>query len=449
MRSRDTPRTSTSGSNARTRHFRLSSAITSAAAVLTTLAATPRPAHAFAEDLCYAPGGGPVASCAPLPPICQPAGTTSDACKVAILAVFAAGRRNSDGGRSSVHTDSTYLLAQAVGFSATDAYWISAYDEATDLGSFEPRDNASAPVGGGALATASISGVVRTDGTSGGVFLHLIAPYNHGAPTPPPGVNGLHPVPTDANTEPTLANFRAWALAASSTAKPACTAGLTIQSAAGDYATGAACYVTGTPIRAPIALFGELSLPVQTAAGPQIVQDPSTGAPIFAPAFDALVATDGAHEASATHAADARLGVYLHILADRITHHVCTDRSAIAGPTAGGFRIDLTNSDCTQPLHLLRHAWETGVDFSTLLAQDHTTDAALITVYNELVAFARARGVLRAGADSDATRASYTTALAHALQQFAALDRVAAIGAIGCAHGLVPLPGQPACTAAH
>ncbi len=44
---------------------------------------------------------------------------------------------------------------------------------------------------------------------------------------------------------------------------------------------------------------------------------------------------------------------------------------------------------------------------------------------------------------------AYTAALAHALQQFAALDRVAAIDAIGCAHGLVPLPGQRACTAAH
>lgn len=427
--------------------FRFSPFTTTSALAAVTLAATPRPAHAFAEDLCYAPGGGPLASCAPLPPVCLPAGITTDACKAAIVAVTVAGRRNSDSGRSSVHTDTTYLLAQAVGFSATDAYWIAAYDEATDLNTFEPRDNASAPVGGGALLTANISGVMRTDFTSGGVLLHLIAPYNHGTATPPPGVDGLHPVPTDASTEPTLANFRAWALAASSVAVPACTAGLTIQSAAGDYATGAACFATGTPIRAPIAVFGDLSLPVRSKAGPQIVQDPSTGPQTLAPAFDALVASDGAHDASATHAADARLGVYLHILADRITHHVCTDRTAIAGPASTGFRIDLTNSDCTQGLHLLRHAWETGVDFSTLRAQDHTTDAALLTVYNELVAFARARGVLRAGADSDVTRAAYTGALARALQQFAALDRVAAIDAVGCAHGLVAFPGQPACRA--
>jgi hypothetical protein len=258
-----------------------------------------------------------------------------------------------------------------------------------------------------------------------------------------------HPVPTDASTEPTLANFRAWSLAASSAAAPACTAGLTIQSPAGDYATGAACFATGTAIRAPIALFGPIAAPFRTQAGPQIDQDPGTGAQTLAPAFDALVAGDGAHDASAVHAADARLGVYLHILADRITHHVCSDRTAIAGPTRDGFRIDLTNSDCTQGLHLLRHAWETGVAFSALRAQDRTTEAALATVYDELVAFARARGVLRAGADSIATRATYTAALTLALQRLAAPDRVAAIDAVGCAHGLVAFPGQPACRAAH
>ena len=57
----------------------------------------------------------------------------------------------------------TYLLAQSVGFSATDAYWIAAYDEAADLGSFAPRDNDSQPFGNGAFDTASVTGFVRTD----------------------------------------------------------------------------------------------------------------------------------------------------------------------------------------------------------------------------------------------------------------------------------------------
>lgn len=413
--------------------------------LLAGLLAHPRHASAFFEDLCYAPGGGPLTSCSPLPDACRPAGTDSAACKAAIIAVTARRRNSSDGGRSSIHTDVTYLLAQAVGFSATDAYWIAAYDEATDLGSFTPRDNDSRSVGGGALTTASITGVVRTDRTSGGSLLHVIAPYHHGLATPVPGIDGLHPDPTDVHTEVTLANFRAWALAASSAAKPACTAGLTTRSPAGDYATGAACYPTGTAITGSVSLFGPLALPINAQTGPQLVQD--SASPILAPGFDALVATDGAHDPDAAHAADARLGVYLHLLADRISHHVCEDVSVISGPTAAGFQVDLTSPECAQPIHLLRHAWETGVDFARLAPQDRTTLAMLSSVYQELVAFARARGVLRPGADTPATEAAFIAPLATALENFTAPDRVAALDAIGCAHGLTPLPGQPACPA--
>ena len=403
------------------------------------------PADAFVEDLCYAVGGGPLVNCTPLPDLCRPAGKDTAACKLAVIAVAARQRNATDGGRSAVHTDVTYLVAQAVGFSATDAYWIAAYDESADLGGFEPRDNDSRAVGGGSLATANVSGLVRTDARTGGPLIHVIAPYNHGLTTPPPGIDGLHPDPSDAATEVTLANFRAWALAASSAAVPACTAGLTVQSAAGDYATGATCYNPGAQIQASISLFGPIDVPFMTQAGPQIVQDATP--PIYASAFDALVAGDGAHDAGPGHAADARLGVYLHLLADRISHHVCEDHSVITGPTATGFFVDLTNSECAQPIHLLRHAWETGVPFAKLAPQDRTTLAMLQSIYQELVGFARARGVLRPGADTAALQAVYAAQLAVALETFDAPARVAAIDAVGCAHGLAPLPGQPACPA--
>jgi hypothetical protein len=399
-------------------------------------------AAAFAEDICYAPGGGPIASCVPLPAVCRPAGTATLSCQIATVATAARQRARSDGGRSSVHTDVTFLLAQAVGFSLTQAYWIAAYDEAADLGSFTPRDNNSIPVGDGALTTASITGFVRTNASSGGPLLHVIAPYNGGLTTPPPDVDGLHPDPTDAATEVTLANFRAWALAASSAAKPACAAGLTVQSAAGDFATGATCFA-GAPIQASVSLFGPIDVPFMTQAGPQIVVD--SAPPTLAPDFDALVATDGSRDSSPGHAADARLGVYLHMLADRISHHVCADRSVISGPSDAGFFVNLTNSDCAQPIHLLRHAWETGVDYALLAPGDRTTLAMLRSVTDELVVFARARGVLRPGSDNPAVQAALIAQIAAALQKVAALDRIAALDAIGCAHGLAPFPGQPAC----
>jgi hypothetical protein len=427
-----------------TRSRSLSAAMLSVALV-GAIVTRPGDAHAFAEDLCYPQGGGPVVNCTPLPEVCRPAGKQTNACKAAMIAVAARQRNASDGGRSSVHTDVTYLLAQAAGFSATDAYWIAAYDEAADLGSFAPRDNNSMPFGNGAFATANVSGFVRTDAQVGGPLLHVIAPYNGGLDTPPPGVDGLHPDPDDAATEVTLANFRAWALAASSAARPACTAGLTLPSAAGDYATGPACFTAGTPIRTSISLFGPIDVPFTTQSGPQIAQDSTP--PIYAPDFDALVAADGARDPSPGHAADARLGIYLHMLADRISHHVCGDHSVISGPTNDGFFVNLTNSECAQPIHLLRHAWETGVDYALLAPQDRTTLAMLQSVQQELVAFARARGVLRAGADSPAVQAAYTAQIAAALQKVAATDRVAALNAIGCSRGFAPFPGQPACPA--
>src|SRR6185295_11909444 len=127
-----------------------------------------------------------------------------------------------------------------------------------------------------------------------------------------------------------------------------CTAGLTVQSAAGDYATGATCYTAGAPIQAAVSLFGPLDLRFATQTRSQLVQDST--APVYSPDFDALVATDGAHDAGAAHAADARLGVYLHVLADRISHHVCGDHSVISGPTASGFVVNLTNTECAQPI---------------------------------------------------------------------------------------------------
>src|SRR5262245_41972350 len=182
--------------------------VSAAASVLAAaVVGFPGDAHAFAEDLCYPQGGGALVNCTPLPAVCRPAGKQTNACKAAIVAVVARRQNTSDGGRSSIHTDVTYLLAQSVGFSATDAYWIRAYDEPTDRGSFTPRDTRSMPVGNGAFTTANITGFVRTDAAVGGPLLHYIAPYNGGRDTPPPGVDGLHPDPTDAAVEPTLANF--------------------------------------------------------------------------------------------------------------------------------------------------------------------------------------------------------------------------------------------------
>src|SRR5262249_36790632 len=158
------------------------------------------PARAFTEDVCY-PSGGGIVECTPLPAACMPVGTDTPACRTAAAITFVTSNNKYPDARSTVHVDASYILAQAVGFSATDAYWIAAYSEATDRGSFEPRDETGAVVGGGSLATATINGLVRTDFASGGVLIHFSAPRNVASPAPVAGIHGLHPHPTNATTD--------------------------------------------------------------------------------------------------------------------------------------------------------------------------------------------------------------------------------------------------------
>lgn len=427
---------------------RFSSTLALSAAALFVAA----PARAFTEDVCYPTGGG-IAACTPLPAACLPAGTDTPACRSAAALTFATSNATYPDARSTVHVDASYILAQAVGFSATDAYWVAAYSEATDRGSFEPRDETGAVVGGGSLATATVNGLVRTDFNSGGVLIHFSAPRNVAAPAPVAGIDGLHPDPTNPNTEVMLAHLRAWAMAGSGSARPDCAGGLTDPSASGDDATGTTCYASGgapATISGAVALFdglsmtppdgGTMSFSVQT--GLQIIQDSDAGT-ATSDTFDAIVG------GGPDHIADARLGVYIHAFGDRISHHVCLDQGYLYGPTDGGtaWQANMTNGQCAQGLHALRHMWETGVDYASLAAEDQTTIAYLGNAYDELVAFATARGVLAASASSSTARSALVADLTAALATSGVAARLAALRGVTCSRGLTPFPGEAACSA--
>lgn len=391
----------------------------------------------FAEDVCWLPDGAGVTSCTPLPDACLPVGTTSNACRSAAVAANAAAQQYGEA-RSSVHVDATYVMAQAVGFSADDAYWIAAYDQVADLGSFEPVDLAGVPVGDGALATATLDGIVRTNLPSGGLFFHFVSPRNGGSATVP-AVDGLHPDVEDGDTEGFLVHLRSWALAGSGTTRPACTDGLTVATADG-LSLGASCFARAAggdaTITGSIALFGPTASPFVVSTGPQTIQRGVTSE-----AFDEVVGGDAAR------IADARLGIYLHALADRISHHVCTDRTVLAGPTgiARSFSVDLGIADCTQGLHALRHMWEIGTEQDLLADEDRTLAAALTAVYDELLVFAAARGTLAVGADDDGRRDALVAELIAAIESPDAATRLEAVRAAGCSRGLAAFPGLAAC----
>jgi hypothetical protein len=397
------------------------------------------PAWSFAEDVCYLPNGGGVADCTPLPAVCKtPFPNDKPACLAAATATFAAqGDTFPDGGRSSIHTDATNVMAQAIGFPRESAYWIAAYDQATDLGDFEPKTMNGAPFGDGTLKTATLDGIARTRLETGGVLFHFGAP-RAGAN----GIDGLHPDVDDPQVELFLSHLRSWAAAGAGTAPPECAAGLTVVTDAGDYANGTSCYATaGGPfatVSGSIAAIGDAAVPFTVRTGPQIIV--VSGGLKTSDMFDGVVGS--------AHAADARLGVYAHALGDRISHHVCVDASSLAGPSDDGadFVEDLSNRACAQGPHALRHMWETGVDFSHLAPIDRTTEAALVAIYDELVGFARARGVLRAGAESASTRDALVGELVAALETANAGERLLAVRSVACARNLAAFPGLPPCT---
>ena len=413
--------------------------------LLLGIACTSLLAHAMVEDVCYPNDkNNKLHNCNTLPPNCSLKDSqTTLACRTETFASFLANMGSP--GRSLIHTDATYLIAAGVGFAEKDAYWIAAYDQATDLNKFTPHDINNQPVNENELTTADIGGVARSSYSTGGLIHHYL-PVEH----PGPEVNGLHPNVHDPN-EVTLSNLRAWAFnlnnskGVNPSSSPLCAAGITTSP------LGSSCYNEAgqsVPIKGVLSLVYPVSLPPFTfESGLQIIspsQDGITSEPPENPVYsNDFVSYIG------QNFADAALGTYMHSLADRVSHHVCTDIAPVIGPRNGGkgFFIDLGNQQCSQLFHELRHLYETGVPFNQLEPQDRTTEATLSIVYDELVAFAQQRGVLKQAATTPAYKAAFLNTLISALQVPDALDRMTAMAQAGCAKGITPFPGAPACSA--
>ncbi|WP_027499184.1 hypothetical protein [Rhodococcus sp. UNC363MFTsu5.1] len=414
-------------------HIRRSATVALALAAAAFVIAPPQ-AHGFAEDICYSQGGAPPDNCAPLPPPCPVDDPNGPLCGLEAFVRYGYTLRQPLGGRSLVHSDSSYIIARTVGFSERDAYWIAAYDEATDLGTFAPRDVNGQPVAeADTLTTKDIGGLVRTHFATGGFLFHFL-------PTMPgplaPGPNGLRPDVDDPAHEVMLTHVRRWAMAGPGSSAPLCTGGFTNRSSNGDYATGAACYDDPQPaqINGVYSVETPVAIPFTNTTGEQAISGD-----VRSSQFDSWIGDESWN---------ARIGIYLHALGDRISHHVCTDAGTITPPAPDRpeFRIDLNKPTCDQGPHAVRHEYETGVDFAGLDPEDQTTEAALSMVYDELVEFARARGTLDAGATTPATKSALLgDGLLPALEVRNPVERMAAVTDVGCRFGVPAFPGSPAC----
>ena len=439
-------------------------------------------ASAFAEDVCPADTGGWVA-CSYRP---CPAGDEGQLCEsIDLVTTFVSQLLKSGGSRSTVHFDATYYLAQAAGFTPRDAYIVAAYDAAVDLGQFELRgpqgelavdpsecggDNPPAEC---ELVTPIIMGVNRNNFTSGGVFFHFMAPGSAANAQD----NGMAPPTNQSSEEPFLDHVRRWAYGLG----PLCVDGITNPAADGDIAEGASCFKSTTrtnsevvgiiPFVSELGYLGSLEW-ISPLGEQSIATDPLTGHNMPASMLD--------HYVPSQDVPLAQLGIYLHAVADRISHHICIDNSQMVGPRAADappillnpipydlyttllnsdslqailaqlvninlvenpdFVEKFSNAQCDQLDHAQRHSWETGVDQSTLAAADRTTEAALSEIYGELSNYSAYYLFPAAGVTSSQGEQAAIATLVSALETHDPTQRLAALTTAAKAQGWLPLP---------
>lgn len=432
-------------------------------------------AWAFSEDVCPDNNGG-WKSCVTRD--CEPGGENLVCQNQTMISQYItnATSTSKDGMRSTIHLDATYLLAQAAGFNPREAFEIAKYDEALDVGRYLHRDEAgelladpvacasSTPPAACQFNSLDVAGLDRNNFIAGGLFFHFHA---HSVSQPKP--DGLHPVPTQAESENFLYGLRQWVRGLA----PLCVAGLTMPDGS--------CYQS--KVRSETTLLGRIPFIsellfagsvdwVSPLGEQQVIRDPVTQEMTPASAFDSYFPKG--------KAAFARLGIYLHATQDRISHHRCVIRSNIVGPRAPEatpilanialfpsydlliyrdpqdflqqlaasqvlvnpeFLYEFDNQDCDQPKHFQRHSFETGTPQESLDPQDRTTEAGLTLALEELRFFAGEFGIPSKSL-TVAETAALMSEIITALETPDANARIRNLTAVATRNRLLPLPGH-------
>lgn len=430
-------------------------------------------APAFVEDIC--PGEDGWEDCG-----MNPCDIENEALACGTIAMLTGVKGPGSGGpgeRSTLHFDATYLLAQAVGFTPRDAFFLAAYDQATDSGRHVHRDQrAQAPIDPALCAGAeappvcrlnslSIEGVTRNNFIEGGLFFHFMASPEHVE-----AAEGLAPRVTSETREPFLYALRRWVYGEA----PLCVAGLL-------GADGKDCFES--PSRERASLVGRIPIVKNTGIltsidwvadiGEQkVVTDPAAGSNTPASAMKDFL--------SPADLPLARLGIYLHALGDRISHHRCVDVSTMTGPRTGiarplvlspigdlayqtllhvselpqylmalsitpllhnpDYLFEFNRSECDQLDHFVRHTWETGHDRHALAFENRTAEHGLLAVLDELIRFADHHRMPGAKALSQTERRALVNTVLDAIDVPGAQARVDALTALAQAQGWLPLP---------
>ncbi len=368
-------------------------------------ATAPGASWAFSEDLCWA-YQDPAAQSGPLDPKpfncwdlqCKdsPNGNTPAGACVAqgALTYVDAAVLETLHARNSLHFDVVYLLARLQGMSLSDARKLAVFDAATDFGQYRHYDAGGQNV----LAMSDdILGVRRTNFSTNGFWLHFV-PWFRGSGsettstlvyTPSGGATAAFP-----STERPLNHLRAWAFGAQT---ELCEFGLT----AGSGVTGS-CFGDGNAKT----LYYDLPLlagpnDIVDARQPQISplewQRVARSSSAGSDCTDRNACFDRSYS-SKTGTLEA-LGIYLHSLGDRLSHHFCSDHASI-GTTWQGEGTPNSSADyylfypdiCGTMAHVLLHYPESGQE-----EVPERSENAIRLAMREIAEWVRVRGYSAAG----------------------------------------------------
>ena len=431
-------------------------ALLAVAALLMLELPTAPEARAFGVDVCYnAPDSGetPIRNCIGVEQICRTSNLNpvqAVGCRVAATGDSLSGLTGGNaiiGARSLVHSDSTYLMAQILGYTPWQAYQVMIYDEATDQSDYFPFDqNGSQMMSDTDIAdcrarwgasmprkclviTRVMNGIYKFNDTSGGMLLHLHARRSPNG-QPPPAIA----YPTDylsapnAAYEPLLKNLQAWVF---DQRIDACVAGILARGSNG-------CERPGFVLDSPASFFSagvsRLQIPFQSNLGRLVVNSDPTSTVV---AEDSnLQAFAGPHDLRFVKA-----GIFLHSLADRYSHHLCTDHSYFFQLASGDYNSRYAQVYCAQGSHFLWHAWEQGTvqDTANLGPEHQTMRPALDAVYDQLLAYAKLRGI---PVNAAANKKAVLDDLIAVLQVYDPKARLDAMVALMERHRALPLPGH-------
>ncbi len=321
------------------------------------------PVAAFSEDICHAyqklSSGDDTEALIPRPFNCDdlrctdgPDGDNSGAsCAVSGFGTLvAADMLYKLHGRNSLHFDVVWLLGRVMGLSSEDSNILAASNQATDLGHYRHFDYQ----GNFLWESENLTGVQRTNKDTDGFWFHFVPWYRQ-----PDDTVKQHSLSYDVAHQPGSSPFADWEVPlnhvrswAFGQRKTLCSFGLT-------QADGS-CYPESQPAQLDfyLTMFGPVAVDETTDVFRQKIkpceEERNDDGACYEPDYDQEIS--GKVEA---------LGIYLHMLGDRLSHFMCSDYSAIERDSeAKANAVDQYKLryalSCGTGTHLAMHVRETG-----------------------------------------------------------------------------------------